>query len=171
MENGRGKGSSTSASVALSGPNAREAFEESSEQEPLCFSLNGHELFIVQEPQSAPEESEGGTPRHVRGSLRIVGCLAVGGDTYTIFSPEEGSSGTITPPQRPIDFLTQRELQIALLVMQGNVNKQIAHRLHIAPNTVQTHLKRMFCKLGVTSRAAMVAQLAGCLHPGSRISR
>lgn len=57
------------------------------------------------------------------------------------------------------DLLTERELQIAMLVSRGKVNKQIAFQLHISEYTVSTHLRRIFCKLGVSSRAAMVAQL------------
>jgi DNA-binding NarL/FixJ family response regulator len=57
------------------------------------------------------------------------------------------------------DLLTERELQIVMLVARGKVNKQIAYQLRISEYTVSTHLRRIFCKLGVSSRAAMVAQL------------
>jgi DNA-binding CsgD family transcriptional regulator len=53
-------------------------------------------------------------------------------------------------------LLTGRELQIATLVASGKVNKQIACELHISEWTVSTHLRRIFAKLGVSSRAAMV---------------
>jgi DNA-binding CsgD family transcriptional regulator len=53
-------------------------------------------------------------------------------------------------------LLTGRELQIATLVASGKVNKQIASELHISEWTVSTHLRRIFAKLGVSSRAAMV---------------
>jgi DNA-binding NarL/FixJ family response regulator len=82
-------------------------------------------------------------------------------------TPENPEDSEAPPRLRPIDFLTQRELQIAALVMQGRLNKQIAHHLHIAPNTVQSHLKRIYCKLGVNSRAALVAHLAGCFRPNA----
>jgi DNA-binding CsgD family transcriptional regulator len=54
------------------------------------------------------------------------------------------------------EILTQRELQIANLVAQGRCNKQIAIQLQISEWTVSTHLRRVFAKLGVDSRAAMV---------------
>lgn len=53
-------------------------------------------------------------------------------------------------------LLTERELQIASLVALGNSNKQIAHQLRISEWTVSTHLRRIFVKLKVDSRAAMV---------------
>lgn len=58
------------------------------------------------------------------------------------------------------DILTERELQIVKLVAQGDPNKQIARKLHISEWTVSTHIRRVFAKLGVDSRAAMVYQCA-----------
>ncbi len=61
-------------------------------------------------------------------------------------------------------LLTERELQIATLVAQGRPNKQIAHQLHISEWTVSTHLRRIFVKLGVDSRAAMVYSRAAMVY-------
>jgi DNA-binding NarL/FixJ family response regulator len=55
-----------------------------------------------------------------------------------------------------LNLLTKRELQIVVLVAEGNCNKQIAERLRISEWTVSTHLRRIFAKLRVDSRAAMV---------------
>ncbi|WP_427157431.1 response regulator transcription factor [Aliinostoc sp. HNIBRCY26] len=55
--------------------------------------------------------------------------------------------------------LSPREQAIAQLVAQGLPNKLIGIRLHISPWTVATHIRRIFVKLGVTSRTAMIAQL------------
>lgn len=60
-------------------------------------------------------------------------------------------------------LLTKRELQIAQLVARGHLNKQIANRLHISEWTVSTHLRRIFAKLGVDTRAAMVYQCSSLL--------
>lgn len=54
------------------------------------------------------------------------------------------------------DLLTPRELQIATLIALGRVNKQIAKQLKISEWTVATYVRRIFDKLGVDSRAAMV---------------
>jgi DNA-binding CsgD family transcriptional regulator len=45
------------------------------------------------------------------------------------------------------------------MVAKGYPNKVIARVLEISSWTVSTHLRRIFAKLGVSSRAAMVAQL------------
>ena len=132
------------------------------------FSMAGHEFVVIQD---APLRGENGSRNDASLSgrpLRVAGCLCISGETYTIFSLDAEKSEEPGAAARSIDVLTQRELQIATLVMQGRVNKQIAYRLHIAPNTVQSHLKRIFCKLGVNSRAAMVAHLAGCFQLGTR---
>jgi two-component system nitrate/nitrite response regulator NarL len=55
--------------------------------------------------------------------------------------------------------LSPRELSIARLIAQGLPNKHISLVLEISPYTVATHLRRIFVKLGVSSRAAMVARL------------
>jgi two-component system nitrate/nitrite response regulator NarL len=55
--------------------------------------------------------------------------------------------------------LSPRELAIARLIAKGLPNKCIGDILEISPWTVATHLRRIFVKLGVTSRAAMVARL------------
>ena len=59
-----------------------------------------------------------------------------------------------------VDLLTERELQIATLIALGRVNKQIARKLHISEWTVATYIRRIFYKLGVDSRAAMVYRCA-----------
>lgn len=56
-------------------------------------------------------------------------------------------------------LLSPREQEIARMVAKGHPNKAIAAVLEISTWTVGTHLRRIFAKLGVTSRAAMVAQL------------
>ncbi|WP_017747885.1 response regulator transcription factor [Scytonema hofmannii] len=60
-------------------------------------------------------------------------------------------------------LLTERELQIVKLVALGKPNKQIASQLYISEWTVSTHLRRIFAKLGVDSRAAMVHRCASLL--------
>jgi DNA-binding NarL/FixJ family response regulator len=55
--------------------------------------------------------------------------------------------------------LTGREIEIAILVALGLPNKQIASHLNISDIsewTVSTHLRRIFTKLQVNNRAAMV---------------
>ena len=55
--------------------------------------------------------------------------------------------------------LSPREQEIVRMVAQGHSNKIIAGVLNISSWTVCTHVRRVFGKLGVGSRAAMVARL------------
>ena len=55
--------------------------------------------------------------------------------------------------------LSPRELEIARVIAKGHVNKTIAGVLDISTWKVGTHLRRIFAKFAVTSRAAMVARL------------
>jgi DNA-binding CsgD family transcriptional regulator len=56
--------------------------------------------------------------------------------------------------------LSPREQEIARMIARGLPNKTIAAVLDISAWTVGTYLRRIFAKLHVTSRAAMVAKLA-----------
>jgi len=70
-------------------------------------------------------------------------------------------------PQAQV-ILSPREEEIARMVAKGYPNKTIAAVLDISPWTVCTHLRRIFAKFGVGSRAAMVARL---LEEGGRGAR
>jgi DNA-binding CsgD family transcriptional regulator len=61
---------------------------------------------------------------------------------------------------RSVSSLSPREREIVRMVALGHPNKVIAAVLNISSWTVCTHLRRVFAKLGVTSRAAMVAKVA-----------
>jgi two-component system, NarL family, nitrate/nitrite response regulator NarL len=54
--------------------------------------------------------------------------------------------------------LTAREREILSLTAQGRSGPQIGRELYVSPATVKTHLKNIYEKLGVTDRAAAVAE-------------
>jgi two-component system nitrate/nitrite response regulator NarL len=55
-------------------------------------------------------------------------------------------------------LLTQREAEILALLADGHSASQIAERLVLGTSTVKTHLHHVYEKLGVTDRAAAVAE-------------
>jgi DNA-binding NarL/FixJ family response regulator len=67
-----------------------------------------------------------------------------------------------------LGLLTERELEILLLVGRGHANGQIADELVISPHTAKTHVNRMMTKLGAHDRAQLViiAYESGLLVPG-----
>jgi DNA-binding CsgD family transcriptional regulator len=71
----------------------------------------------------------------------------------------------VVSPERaaPAEVLTARELQIVALVADGRPNKQIAAELGISEWTVSTHLRRIYAKLDVDTRAAMVSRCYGAI--------
>ena len=48
--------------------------------------------------------------------------------------------------------LTQRELQILQLVIEGKTNKAIAYEIQISEKTVEFHIDNVYSKLGARSR-------------------
>lgn len=112
------------------------------------FAIDGTSYRILADR----EESRSGVRR-----ADIAGELCIGNKRYVVVRARE-DFGTTTEKdiKSPVDILTRRELQIVMHVAEGKVNKQIADCLHISEWTVSTHLRRIFVKLGVDSRAAMV---------------
>jgi LuxR family maltose regulon positive regulatory protein len=71
-----------------------------------------------------------------------------------------------SPPGRPSrrvsDTLTARERDVLAMISQGFANKRIARTLEISPETVKSHVKRIFSKLAVGTRTEAVSR-AGSL--------
>ncbi|MWB97698.1 response regulator transcription factor, partial [Agromyces seonyuensis] len=76
--------------------------------------------------------------------------------------------GESAEPPAPVDRpgwagpLTERELEVAMLVARGASNRQVAERLFVSVRTIEVHVGRVFTKLGVRSRV----ELAVLAHRG-----
>jgi LuxR family maltose regulon positive regulatory protein len=64
--------------------------------------------------------------------------------------------GVTLPEAVLVDHLTERESQVLELLDQMYSTDEIAHDLYVSPNTVKTHLKGIFRKLGVNRRVDAV---------------
>jgi DNA-binding CsgD family transcriptional regulator len=61
----------------------------------------------------------------------------------------------LTRAGRAANALTTQEAQVARLACEGLSNPQISTRLFISPRTVQYHLRKVFTKLGISSRGQL----------------
>ena len=64
-----------------------------------------------------------------------------------------------------LDIISGRESQVLALVVEGKTNIEIADSLFISLNTVKNHLKNIFRKMNVSSRAEAVAKYLVELAP------
>ena len=61
--------------------------------------------------------------------------------------------------ESPVDTLSQREMQVFMMLVRGDRGADISDKLHLSPKTVSTYRYRLYEKLGVKSDAEL-ARLA-----------
>jgi predicted ATPase/DNA-binding CsgD family transcriptional regulator len=66
-----------------------------------------------------------------------------------------------TPRLKDTANLSTREVEVLALVAEGLTDPQVAERLYLSPRTVGQHLRSIYQKLGVPSRAAAVKEAVG----------
>ena len=65
--------------------------------------------------------------------------------------------GRASGPRKPAPPLTDREIQILQGMSRGQPNSEIGRELYISEDTVKTHARRLFDKIGALDRAHAVA--------------
>lgn len=111
-------------------------------------SGSGNAVLLLKAARSAFEEM-GAT----RDAARVTSFLRTAG----VRTGSRTSQRTATTGW---DALTPTEVQVAHLVGEGLTNLEVARRLYVSHRTVETHLSRIYRKLGLSSRAALAAALA-----------
>ena len=107
---------------------------------------------LSDQPSPAPAQGRSaGRPQEVPREGEEVLDVELNGQRYTLIRSQ-------AQPARPAVTLSPRECEIVRLVAKGHCNKTIALVLDISAWTVATHLRRVFAKLEVSSRAEMVAR-------------
>jgi DNA-binding NarL/FixJ family response regulator len=108
----------------------------------LLFDPLGAGARAVLAKRSSPEELIEG----VRAAARERGTAPLGGSTRTESSLTRAS-------WRP----TPREREVLELASRGFSNAEIARRLYVSVDTVKTHKKHLYAKLGVRDRQELIA--------------
>jgi DNA-binding CsgD family transcriptional regulator len=85
--------------------------------------------------------------------------LVASGSRRAAVIVEPAHPARITPLLMSAYELTEREQEVARLVLRGESTAKIAERLVVSPYTVQEHLKKIFEKTGVRSRRELVGKV------------
>jgi DNA-binding NarL/FixJ family response regulator len=112
-----------------------------------AFAQAGEPDHAIAELQRAANDLEAcGALRYRDQAERELGKL--GHRTHRRTRPGRGAIGGL-------ESLTERELQIARLVVDRKTNPEIAAELFLSKKTVESHLRHIFDKINVSSRAAV----------------
>ena len=136
-------------------PWARRAEEAASavnlvEQQGHALLARGHALRA----RCLPDEAT----RLYEQAYNLLGETAVGLRAGEL--ARAGARGRVGRDAEVLDELTLREREVADLAGSGLKTREIAGRLLVSPRTVDAHLTRIYSKLGVNTRAALVRLLA-----------
>jgi DNA-binding CsgD family transcriptional regulator len=89
----------------------------------------------------------------LRGAYRMLTTMGI--EAFAQRARRELLATGETVRKRTVDAageLTPQEAQIARLAADGHTNPEMSTRLFISPRTVEWHLRKVFTKLGISSR-------------------
>jgi DNA-binding CsgD family transcriptional regulator len=123
------------------------------------FVVDGHSLIAVADPSRGDEET---VPMlDVEQRALIVGRITCSGRHYLVFDADHVPAAGFAIAASAAEILTRRELQVALLIADGKCDKEIARQLGISGYTVREHIRRIFAKLNIQRRSAIVSCVLG----------
>jgi DNA-binding NarL/FixJ family response regulator len=125
------------------------------------FCIENKKFLVILLDESAEKSKKVQSDIEKKCSLLELGYFELSGHRYMIAIDQDSAQAEELDL---INLLTGRELQIASLVAIGWSNKQVASQLHISEWTVSAHLRRIFIKIHVDSRAAMVYKCAPLIN-------
>jgi DNA-binding CsgD family transcriptional regulator len=134
-----------------------EAYSEATEHAPAVPPLQRARTELLYGEWLRRERRRTDARGHLRAALdlfRQLGAAPWAGRAEaelratgeTVRKSEPGALGRLTPQER----------KIVDLVTDGLTNREIAAQLYLSPRTVDYHLRKVFTKLGIASRAELV---------------
>ncbi|WP_167558922.1 LuxR C-terminal-related transcriptional regulator [Bradyrhizobium canariense] len=96
--------------------------------------------------------AQGPEPGGHRALLPYLGSLSA------CLDARDAKRASAKPWSKASDGLSTRECEILALISRGLANKRVAQSLNISPETVKSHIKRIFLKLAVSTRTEAVSR-------------
>jgi DNA-binding NarL/FixJ family response regulator len=124
----------------------------------VLSQVRGNGDPVLQARLGAPSQTGGGVlqagrglPGAARTAVGMPGARVAGAGV-----PQQRGDVPGEPPRRRVE-LTERELQVLRGMADGKSNAEIGRELFVSEDTVKTHARRLFRKLGARDRAHAVA--------------
>jgi len=132
----------------------------------LARTLAGRALAQAHQPERAVAElRRAATELHACGALRYRAAAErelrrLGHNVHRRTRPGRAD-------RAGVDSLTERELQVARLVVDRRTNREIAEALFLSPKTIETHIRNIFGKLDASSRVELARIVERSVRPGN----
>jgi DNA-binding CsgD family transcriptional regulator len=141
--------------IALASPNEQQALDTA-----IGVVLRGGRTSTVQVGCSAPWQRLQTVVMQARRDWHFPGQpdLGIGALIMFIADSREGVLRSYG--------LTQAEARVALAAADGAMNSEIARKLRVSRNTIKTHLRRVYDKMGIRRQAELVRVLAASAGSG-----